>query len=360
MDRRTFLRGSAAAGVLAATPRVLFGQDQEPPGPGFQEMTAEQAAAAKRGLDYLARVQGRSGGIGQTCQVAFTSLAALAFMASGSTPTRGPYSENLRNALKFIMRCRTKKGYLNEGGGGGRAMGGSGMHGHGFALLFLAELYGMCGDLSDQVGDDSIKEAITLACRVTEGAQDPNGGWTYDPNPNGHEGSVTITQVQALRAARNVGVNVSQKVIEKGISYIKKSTASDGTIMYSLGGGGGGSYALTAAGACVYAYYGIYDGPEVGKCMKALYDFVTGKRGGGRGGHDFYAHFYAAQACFFMKRKEMKFWTDGYARIRKDLLQSQNKSSGSWSSDGYDGTFGTAVAALVLQIPNRYLPIFQD
>ena len=357
MERRTFLQGAAAAGFLAAAPAGVRAL-QEQPAPGFQEVTPDQVAAVKRGLDYLARIQGRSGGIGQTCQVAFTSLAALAFMASGSTPSRGPYSQNLLNALKFIVKNRTVKGYLNEGGG--RGMGGSGMHGHGFALLFLSELYGMCGDMSDQVGDESIKEAITKAVRVTEGAQDPNGGWTYDPNPNNGEGSVTVTQVQALRAARNVGINVNPKTIDKGISYIKKSTSADGTIMYSLGQGGGGSYALTAAGACVYAYYGIYEGPEVSKCMKALYDFVTGKRAGARGGHDAYSHFYAAQACFFMKRKEMKFWTDGYPILRKELLQSQNKSSGSWSNDGYDGSFGTACACLVLQIPNRYLPIFQD
>ena len=361
MDRRSFLTGAAAAGMLAADPlRGITLPQDSPPTDGFQETTPEQIAAVKRGLDYLARIQTRSGGIGQAAPVAFTSLAALAFMASGSTPTRGPYATNLMNALKFIMRNKTQNGYLNEGGGGIRGAGGSGMHGHGFALLFLSELYGMCGETSDQVGDESVREAISRAIRVTEHAQDPTGGWYYGPNPSGHEGSVTITQVQALRAARNAGFQVSQKTIDKGISYIKKSTASDGTIMYQLGMGGHVSYPLTAAGACVYAYYGIYEGDEVTRCAKAMFEFITGRRPGGRGGHDFYAHFYAGQACFFMKRKDLKFWTEGYTRIRKELLQSQNKGSGNWAGDGYDGSFGTACACLVLQIPNRLLPIFQD
>ncbi len=357
MHRRTFLRGSAAAALAAAGPRHLLAQD---PPPVFQEMTAEQADAVKRGLDYLARIQGRTGAVGSTCQTAFSSLAGLAFLAGGNSPGRGPYGKNVLEILQFVLRTQTKNGYLNEAGGGGRAAGGSGMHGHGFALLFLSEVLGMCGDLSDRLGNDSVKEAVQRAVKVVESSQDGNGGWSYDPSPSGHEGSVTVTQVQALRAARNAGIQVSQKVIDKGIQYIKKSTASDGTIMYSLGGGGGGTYALTAAGACVYAYYGLYDGPEVTRCSKALYDFVTGKRAGGRGGHDAYANFYAGQACFFLKRKDPKFWTEGYGRIRQELLRTQNKSSGAWSNDGYDGSFGTACATLVLQIPNRYLSIFQD
>jgi hypothetical protein len=359
IDRRTFLKGASLSSLLAARPlEALLPQD--PPVPSsFQEVTADQVAAVKRGLEFLARSQSRDGHIGNQAPIAFTSLAGLAFMAGGSTTHRGPYSANVLKALQFVLQCsrRTRSGYLNEGAG--RGMGGSGMHGHGYALLFLSELYGMCGDISDTLGDESVKEAIVRAVQVTEKAQDPNGGWSYDPNPSGHEGSVTITQVQALRAARNIGVNVSEKVILKGISYIKKSTAVDGTIMYSLGQGSHGSYALTAAGACVYAYFGLYDDPQAQKCMKALYEFMLGKRANQRSSFDSYAHFYAGQACFFMKRKDPRYWTDAYARLRKDLLSAQGKD-GAWRNDGYDGVFGTSCASLVLQIPYRMLPIFQD
>ncbi|MBI4564540.1 MAG: terpene cyclase/mutase family protein [Planctomycetes bacterium] len=359
MDRRAFLKNTALAGITAAGPARASLLAQERAGERFEEVIPEQVEAIKKGLDFLVRSQGQSGAIGRTCQVAFTSLAGLAFMAGGNTPTRGVYAENVYKALRFIMRCVSKKGYINEGAG--RGMGGSGMHGHGYGLLFLAELYGMCGEIQDQLDNESVKDAIARAVGLTEYAQDPNGGWLYDPHPNGHEGSVTVTQVQALRAARNVGIQVSQKVIDKGISYIKKSTAADGTIMYRLGMGSGGSYALTAAGACVYAYYGLYDDKMAEKCMKALYSFVSGKRHAGRNmSFDSYSTFYAGQACFFMKRKDPKYWVEGFGRIRKELLASQNKGSGSWTTDGYDGTYGTACATLVLQIPYRYLPIFQD
>ena len=101
------------------------------------------------------------------------------------------------------------------------------------------------------------------------------GGWTYEPQPYGHEGSVTITQVQAMRSARNSGLMVDKKVVDKGLDYIRKSTMADGTIAYSLGSrGSGGTYALTAAGMCVFAMYGAYDAPEVKRGMKALMEFL--------------------------------------------------------------------------------------
>lgn len=359
IDRRTFLKGAAlSSGALAAPAPLRAALLQEPPTPPFLEVIPEQVTAVKRGLDYLQKIQNRSGGIGVQAPLAFTALAGLAWMAGGSTPTRGPYALCVMNALKFVLKCAGRTtGYINEGQG--RMAGGSGMHGHGYALLFLSELYGMCGDLSDSLGDDSVREAIVRAVGVTERAQHVQGGWTYEPQPHGHEGSVTITQVQALRAARNIGIIVSQKVVDKGISYIKKSTNSDGTIMYMLGQGSHATYPLTAAGACVYAYFGLYDDPQGQKCMKACYDFIMGKRAGHNAHFDSYATFYAGQACFFMKRKDPRYWSEGFTRIRKQLLSSQAKN-GSWVSDGYEGAFGTPCATLILQIPYRMLPIFQD
>jgi hypothetical protein len=354
LDRRTFLKGAAMTGALAAPAPLRAALLQDSP---FIEILPEQVGAVKRGLDFMAKIQSRRGHVGVQAPLAFTALAGLAWMAGGSTPTRGPYAVNVMNALRFVLQCaRGSTGYINENAA--RLAGGSGMHGHGYALLFLAELYGMCGDI-DAVGDDSVRHAIQRAVTVTERAQHAQGGWTYDPSPNGHEGSVTVTQVHALRAARNIGVSVSQKVVDRGISYIKKSTNADGTIMYMLGQGSHATYPLTAAGACVYAYYGLYDDPMGQKCMKALFDFVSGKRPGQNPHFDSYASFYAGQACFFMKRKDPRYWTEGYAKIRKQLLATQAKN-GAWASDGYEGAFGTPCATLILQIPFRILPIFQD
>lgn len=353
MDRRRFLK-SAALGIPAfAAPSLLSGQDK----PAFDEIIPEQTEAVDKGLRWLAKNQYSSGGVGSTCQVAFTALAGLAFMANNSTPFRGPYAKNVRDALKFILRNTNRLGFINEAAG--RGLGGSGMHGHGYATWFLAELYGMCGDVID-LGDESVKEKLQKAVEIIHQSQDPNGGWTYDPRPEGHEGSVTVTQVQALRSARNSGLSVKKAIVDKGLEYIRKSTHADGTIAYSLGSrGSGGTYALTAAGMCVFALYGAYDAPEVKRGMSALMDFLTGRRGRG-GHHDYYAHLYAGQACFYAKGKDPAFWNKGYPTIRQELIQQQDRETGGWTNDGYQGAFGTAAACIVLQIPYRFLPMFQE
>lgn len=354
MHRRDFLKAAAGTPVLAAPFGSLFAQQKFT----FEEMPPRQIRAITMGLDWLAKNQYSNGAIGSTCQVAFTGLAGLAFLASNSTPYRGKYAKSVRGALKFILRsCSRSNGFINEAAS--RGLGGSGMHGHGYAMWFLAELYGMCGDMVD-LGDESVRERLVRAVRITEQSQDPNGGWTYTPQPTGHEGSVTITQVQALRSARNCGIAVKKEVVQKGLDYIRRSTAADGTILYSLGSRrSGGTYALTAAGMCVFAMYGVYESPEVKRGMKALMEFLRGRRGRG-GRHDFYAHLYAGQACFFAKSRQPEFWNYGYRVIRDELLSSQDKSTGCWGNDSYGGAFGTACATLVLQIPYRYLPIFQE
>lgn len=365
MDRRTFLRTAALSGFAAAAPLKALALQEGGAG-HFQEMAPQQAAAIRKGLDYLARSQRPSGAIGTKAPVAFTSLAGLAFLAGGSTPLRGPYANHLGRALDFIKRCSNKQGYINEGGAfGAREAGGSGMHGHGYALLFLAEAYGMCGN-SGRLDDETAKDTIKRAVDVTEYAQDKTGGWLYDPKPSGHEGSVTVTQVQALRAARNAGIQVNDRVVEKGISYIRKSTMPSGDIMYQIGGEGMGvRQALTAAGACVYAFFGLYDDPSAAKCMKALYRHILNFKRHGWGGHEDYSSFYAGQACFFMKRRDYSYWSTGYGMIRDRLLARQDQNSGAWrgadgGKDWYDDLFSTACATLVLAIPYRLLPIFQD
>ncbi len=87
---------------------------------------------------------------------------------------------------------------------------------------------------------------------------------------NFDEGSVTITQVQALRAARNAGIKVPPKAIKMAIDYLEDSTNAQGGVIYSLSGGGGGDGrpALTAAAIACGFSAGEYDSPLVKKWLK--------------------------------------------------------------------------------------------
>ena len=338
---------------------------QDPPKPAekppFREASPELQAAIDRGLAWLSKNQNSSGSFGSgSAPVATTSIAAMAFLSGGHHPGRSKYGENVKKALRYIPRCCSKKGYINEGTI--RGAGGSGMHGHGYATMFLAECYGMTADMPD-FETEMIKEKLTSAIRVIEMSQCANGGWNYEPDPSYDEGSVTVTQVQALRAARNAGIKVSLKTIEKAVDYINKSTDNNGQTRYSLTSGGHVSFALTAAGMTVLNYLGAYDNPKIKKGLDFVLQSVPGGGGnnanmGAWGGWYFYGNYYATLATY---QASGPHWQKWWPSISSDLLKTQDKG-GSWKqgeSQAYGEAFGTGFALQILQVPSRYSPIYQ-
>ena len=99
-------------------------------------------------------------------------------------------------------------------------------------------------------------------------------------------------------------------------------------------------------------YSAGYSGPEIEKglayLMKQLPKGDTGV------GHYFYGHYYAVQA---MWTAGGSYWNDWFPMIRDELIARQN-ADGSWQ-DAICNHYGTAMACIILQMPNNYLPIFQ-
>ena len=77
-----------------------------------------------------------------------------------------------------------------------------------------------------------------------------------------------------------------------------------------------------------------------------------------RGGdemHYYYGHYYAAQA---MWTAGGDFWKQWFPAIREDLLP-RSRRDGGWTDNQVGTDYGTAMACIILQIPNNYLPILQ-
>ena len=72
------------------------------------------------------------------------------------------------------------------------------MYSHGFGTLFLAEAYGM-------THRPEIREKLQKAVRLIVDSQNVEGGWRYQPVRRDADLSVTICQINALRAARTPG-----------------------------------------------------------------------------------------------------------------------------------------------------------
>src|SRR5205823_4833195 len=109
--------------------------------------------------------------------------------------------------------------------------------------LFLAECYGM---ETDERIRARLKKVITEAITLTAKGQSAWGGWTYTPG-GGDEGSVTVTQMQGLRAASNAGFTVPKSTVEGAVKYLERCRTPEGGICYSLGSGGEARLAISAA-----------------------------------------------------------------------------------------------------------------
>src|SRR5436305_14912471 len=127
------------------------------------------------------------------------------------------------------------------------------MYGHGFGLLFLACVYGEEEDEGQRKKLEAVlKRAVDFTCKAQTSKKHKKrnmngdqveveiGGWGYlsaAESPNGFdEGSVTITQLQALRAARNAGIPVPKESINKAVEYLEACTTEKGGVVYQYYG----------------------------------------------------------------------------------------------------------------------------
>ncbi len=348
-------------------PMVLF-----VPGLRADEMSAEQRKAVQKGLDWLAKNQHKDGhweAFGGQYPVTMTGISGMALLMEGSTIREGKYKDNIRRAVDWLMAHSMPNGMLGNPNIPGEA--GRYMYGHGFATLFLSSVVG-----EEEEGDRRrrLVDILERACKFSHAAQTNRGGWGYVSAREGgnfDEGSVTITQVQALRAARKAGIAVPQEAIKMAQKYLHDSTNEQGGVIYSLGGGGGGAGrpALTAAAIACGFSFGDYNSPLVKKWFKFCQQNLQGL-GGGRMGHDEYTHYYYSQAVYMLGE-------DGYARLfpdskasdrltwsgyKKDnfhnIISSQS-SDGSWSGGMVGAAFITPVYLSLLQLDNAALPIYQ-
>lgn len=344
--------GPAAALAQTSAP-AAGGADVPPADP--PEVTPATKAAIESGIKFLITNQNRDGswrtkGANGGYPVAMTSLCALALMANGSTPTQGPYARNVSSALTFVLKSARQDGLICQVEEESHCM-----HGHGFAMLFLAQCLGVEED-PQRLGQ--IKLALTRAIELTGRSQSAAGGWLYTPDSGGDEGSVTVTQVQGMRAAKNAGVAVPKRVIDNAMNYLDKSTNSDGGIRYQVSDNGPSRPAITAAAVVCYYNAGLYDNPKAARALKFCETTLSPKGGNSARyfGHFYYAHLYMAQAMYLLGGDK---WAEYYADIRQALLERQSRDDGSWDGDHVGTTYGTAVATLILQLPYKRLPIMQ-
>src|SRR6266545_162866 len=346
------------------------------------EIPEKYQGPINKGLEWLAKQQHREGywaANGNQYPIAMTALAGMAFLMEGSTVTQGKYADNIRKAADYLL-SKCQKGGVRDGLIGNPDNPNESaryMYGHGFGLMFLACVI---GDEKNAQQREKLKEALTRAVKYTINSQSSRGGFYYTSKTEGgdrDEGSVTITQVQALRAAKNAGIPVAPQVIKNVYNYLKECTSPRGQVYYSFQSKSERPAITAAAVACLFNA-GQYKDELGKKWLKACRETIpaqlgAGQPGGIRIGHDEYTHYYYAQCVYIIAdngweklfgptpENDRMTWTKYRESLFDQLLRAQN-ADGSWTSAGgfsVGPVYSTAMWLTVMQLDRGVLPLYQ-
>jgi hypothetical protein len=321
-------------------------------------ITPEAQQAIDRGLAYLARSQGEDGSWGDrpmyAGNLAIVGLGGLAFLAGGHQPGRGAYGQVVSRALRFVLSKEQPNpvGFLFNQNGTPHGP----MYSHGFATMFLAESHGTIGDRELR---RRVRDTLGKAVKVILDSQNKEGGWRYQPQPDVADISVTVCQIMALRAARNAGVEVPKSVVDKCVEYVRGCQNTDGGFRY-FKQGGESQFPRSAAGVAALYSAGIYQGSVIDRGLRYLMQFRPNGNGFFRRDADrnyLYGHYYAAQV---MWTAGGRWWADWFPAVRDELVSRMRvRGDGAWLDQYFGADYATAMACIILQIPNNYLPIMQ-
>lgn len=401
VTRRGFLL-AGLGGLVWAVPALARGPESD--GDGL--ITSSQRRAVDRGLEWIAGNASSAGIWGDQAgtRVADTALSLLALMAGGNLvvagspdpwsaadrpesaapSARGLYGDRVEAGIRYLARLAWSAGKQGRVHGYIQDDQDSRMHGHGFATLTLATAAANLGgrpvrvireDVVSGAVDpavlplaDQVRWGLHLAVTCTERAQDPDtGGWLYEPDAQGHEGSMTITQISALRAARDVGIDVSGAVLRRAYDYVRTSQNLHdpklfGGFAYQKTQKSRVSYPLTAAALSTLYGLGRYGMDEQDrKMIRDGFKYMDRNFEDWLDAHQwfYYAMFYGAQAIY--QSQEPEKLRNQWPKIREAVMSHQ-RGSGQFNPVGGDGRsveYSTAMGVLTLQVPMETLPFFQ-
>lgn len=303
-----------------------------------------------KGLQYLVKTQTESGNwTGGQGGPGITGLGLMAFLASGEDPNYGIYSNNVRRAVRSLI----------QGQDGNTGYFGASMYDHGFAMLALAEAYGVVDDRQVWPGGKmprTIGAALELAVRasLTSQRKNPLGGWRYSPESTDADTSVSGAILVGLLAARNAGIEVPDDAIDRAISYYKGMTAASGQVAYSGGlGGFDESLARISIATLVYSLARRKDLTQFKATLGYLVDKIEFTGRSGFGWED-YQRYYQSQALFQGDVEAWKKWNTQLIRQFKSAQQADGSFQGQ-----HGAPVGTAFSLLALALNYKFLPIYE-
>lgn len=314
----------------------------------------------ERGLAFLARQQAGNGSFGGEKQprAALTGLALMAFLSAGHTPDEGKYGLTVREAVDWLAAQVPPDGYVGRTDG-------SRMYGQAVVALALAEAYGVEPEPQRRADIGNALARLVKVILDAQSAEKPAafaGGWRYDPDSADADLSLTVWNVLALRAARNVGVEVRPEAFARAAAFVRRCYNRDQK-GFAYQPGGAPTAAMTGAGVLALSLLtdGADDAPaaELAPAGRWLAEHPL-KLADTE--YPYYAAHAVTEAAYHGGDGEAT--SPALARPILDRVIRVQDKDGGWpqppkSEAPYGRVYSSAMAVLTLTVPYRLLPVYQ-
>jgi len=233
------------------------------------------------------------------------------------------------------------------------------MYDHSWATLCLLQSYGNLPWRRDM--RDKISRAIQLLLKN----QHVDGGWRYKMMREGNGDTlVTLNVLYALRLAVRSGFSVPADTVDRGIAFIKARAVKEGDRFTGewqyLPSGQPGSATVSACGAIAMTMAAREPADFKNPRIVATLDYLDAyhKR------HSVadlvempyihYGAFYVSQAMYAAGNA---YWHPYYHKMLEVCAATQ-KADGQFEDQAGNTVYPTAAAAIALQAPRGYLPLY--
>ena len=280
-------------------------------------------------------------------------MALLPFLGAGQTHLEGEYKTTVFRGLKFLISHMHYTPHRTQPRGSWHEPGGR-MYSHGLAAITVCEAFAM-------TNDPDLREPAQLSLNYLVFAQDDRGGgWRYYPKDPG-DTSVVGWCLMALKSGKMGSLVVPQPTFDKVDQFLNFVSTNDGAYYgyKSPTSKLEGRQATIAVGLLSRMYLGYpKEHPGLQEGIQFLSEY-------GPKPDDLYYSYYATQV---MRHHGGEVWEKWNAKMRDDLVQSQEQSghaAGSWYSGGRHASKGgrlynTSLAAMILEVYYRHMPLYSE
>lgn len=294
---------------------------------------------------------------GRDSDTGVTALAVLAFLGKMNTVDEGIYSENVKSALRWLIRQQKTKKWPNDdqtsGYLGGNATQFAGMYCHGMATFALAEAYAVSKE-SDEA--QFLREPLEKALNFIFVTQIDDGGWRYVKGQPDGDMSIFGWQLMALKSAEAAGLEIPFETKHRMTKFLDARRMGRYGGLAGYRAGEPPSPPMTAEALFCRQILGL-DANKTAADEAVRYLLANRPS---RSTLNLYYWYYGTLAMFQRGGKDWEAWNDA----TRDLIISEQRTvgplAGSWDPRGVWGSYGgrvysTAVATLSLEVYYRYI-----